>query len=56
MNADDLVTILESANINDRSHQGDRDSELAVIVRDNTQIDVKLNDVTEGPVSANVHL
>lgn len=51
----DRVAILDSANINDRSQQGCRDSELAVIARDDEQINVKLNGVTEDPVSANVH-
>lgn len=55
MNADDRVAILGSANINDRSQLGDRDSELAVIVRDDAQIDVKLNGASNDPVSENVH-
>ncbi len=33
MIVDDIVTIIGSANINDRSLQGDRDSELAIIVQ-----------------------
>jgi phospholipase D1/2 len=53
--ADDRVAILGSANINDRSQLGDRDSELAVIVRDDEQTDVKLDGVKNDPVSANVH-
>jgi phospholipase D1/2 len=53
--ADDNVAILGSANINDRSQLGDRDSELAVIVRDDAQVLVKLDGVTVSKVSANVH-
>ena len=53
--ADDRVAILGSANINDRSQLGDRDSELAVIVRDDEALKVKLDGVHEAPVSANVH-
>ncbi|MDA7086905.1 phospholipase D-like domain-containing protein [Pseudomonas sp. SA3-5] len=41
--ADDRVAILGSANINDRSLQGSRDSELAVIVRDSTPAQAKLD-------------
>ena len=53
--ADDRVAILGSANINDRSQLGDRDSELAVIVRDDAQIKVKLDGVHMDAVSAKVH-
>ncbi len=41
--ADDRVAILGSANINDRSLCGTRDSELAVIVRDSESTDAKLD-------------
>lgn len=41
--ADDRVAIIGSANINDRSQLGDRDSELAVIVTDANQVKVKLD-------------
>ncbi len=41
--ADDRVAILGSANINDRSQCGTRDSELAVIVRDSESIPIKLD-------------
>ncbi|WPN32697.1 phospholipase D-like domain-containing protein [Pseudomonas sp. P5_109] len=41
--ADDRVAILGSANINDRSLCGTRDSELAVIVRDSDSTDAKLD-------------
>ncbi len=50
--ADDRVVVLGSANINDRSMLGDRDSELAVVVRDDTPKPVKLNGVDSDPVSA----
>lgn len=53
--ADDRVAILGSANINDRSQLGDRDSELAVIVRDDAQVKVKLDGIYEDIVSAKVH-
>ena len=41
--ADDRVAILGSANINDRSLEGERDSELAVIVRDSKKLPVMLD-------------
>lgn len=50
--ADDRVAVLGSANINDRSLLGDRDSELAVVVRDDSPKHVKLNGVDSEPVSA----
>jgi len=53
--ADDRVAILGSANINDRSQLGNRDSELAVTVRDNEQVSVKLDGIHQDLVSANVH-
>ncbi|XYJ11672.1 phospholipase D-like domain-containing protein [Telluria sp. B2] len=53
--SDDRVAILGSANINDRSHLGSRDSELAVIIRDDERINVKLDGVNQYPVSVNVH-
>jgi phospholipase D1/2 len=53
--ADDRVAILGSANINDRSQLGDRDSELAVIVRGDTQVQVKLDGKNLDPVSSVVH-
>jgi phospholipase D1/2 len=53
--ADDRVAVLGSANINDRSQLGDRDSELAVIVRDDEALKVRLDGIHEGSVSANVH-
>jgi phospholipase D1/2 len=53
--ADDRVAILGSANINDRSQLGNRDSELAIIVRDDEQISVRLDGINVEPVSLNVH-
>lgn len=53
--ADDRVAVLGSANINDRSQLGDRDSELAIIVRDDSQVMVKLNGKDQDPVSSTVH-
>ncbi|WP_339432589.1 MULTISPECIES: phospholipase D-like domain-containing protein [unclassified Pseudomonas] len=41
--ADDRVAILGSANINDRSQCGNRDSELAVILRDSESVNVLLD-------------
>lgn len=53
--ADDRVAILGSANINDRSLLGPRDSELAVIVRDSTPVTVKLDGKNPQRVSKAVH-
>ncbi|WP_425491409.1 phospholipase D-like domain-containing protein [Chitinivorax tropicus] len=53
--ADDRVAILGSANINDRSMLGDRDSEIAVIVKDDEAIQVKLDGVHQVSVSNCVH-
>lgn len=53
--ADDRVAILGSANINDRSQWGDRDSELAVIVHDATPAQAPLDGTNAVPVSASVH-
>eukprot|EP01102_Stenamoeba_stenopodia_P021894 TRINITY_DN8940_c0_g1_i2.p1 TRINITY_DN8940_c0_g1~~TRINITY_DN8940_c0_g1_i2.p1 ORF type:complete len:587 (+),score=110.04 TRINITY_DN8940_c0_g1_i2:45-1805(+) len=41
---DDEVCIIGTANINDRSMLGDRDSEIAVLVRDTNLIDSTMND------------
>ena len=38
MVVDDRVAIIGSANINERSQRGDRDSELACIIRDNDMV------------------
>ena len=53
--ADDRVAILGSANINDRSQLGDRDSELAVVIRDDASASVKLNNSDIDLVSKSVH-
>jgi phosphatidylserine/phosphatidylglycerophosphate/cardiolipin synthase-like enzyme len=39
MIVDDRLAIIGSANINERSMRGDRDSELASVIRDNDMID-----------------
>lgn len=52
--ADDRVAILGSANINDRSQLGDRDSELAVIVIDEARHPAKLDGVHAVPVGKSV--
>lgn len=36
---DDRLAIIGSANINERSMRGDRDSELAAVIRDTDMID-----------------
>jgi phospholipase D1/2 len=53
--ADDLVAILGSANINDRSQLGDRDSELAVIIRDDVSVVKQIDGESTTSVSAKVH-
>jgi phospholipase D1/2 len=53
--ADDRVAVLGSANINDRSQLGDRDFELAVIVRDDAPVSVKLDGEHVDQVSSVVH-
>jgi phospholipase D1/2 len=53
--ADDRVAILGSANINDRSLLGTRDSELAVIVRDSTPVQAKLDGKRQHTVGKAVH-
>ncbi|BCQ63518.1 hypothetical protein PBOI14_52680 [Pseudomonas sp. Boi14] len=49
--ADDRVAIVGSANVNDRSLLGNRDSELAMIVRDSTPVKVALDGQHEQQVS-----
>jgi len=54
--ADDRVAILGSANINDRSMLGDRDSELAIIVRDGDEVKIPMDGKgKQHPVSKAVH-
>ena len=50
---DDRLAIIGSANINERSQRGDRDSELAAIIKDTDLID-RL--VMQGRCSVDVHL
>lgn len=53
--ADDRVAVLGSANINDRSMQGDRDSELAIIVNDDTKEQAYINGKDLVDVGAAIH-
>ncbi|HCF3645152.1 TPA: phospholipase D [Pseudomonas aeruginosa] len=53
--ADDRVAILGSANINDRSLQGERDSELAVMVRDSEPLTVRLDGKNDAIVGKAIH-
>ncbi|WP_218565785.1 MULTISPECIES: phospholipase D-like domain-containing protein [Pseudomonas] len=53
--ADDRVAILGSANINDRSLLGSRDSELAVVVRDSTPVTLALDGVTQSQVGKAIY-
>ncbi len=46
MIVDDRITIIGSANINDRSMRGDRDSEVAVVIEDKDMIDGRMNGET----------
>lgn len=39
---DDRVVIVGSANINDRSMRGTRDSEICVLVRDKEEVDITM--------------
>jgi len=43
MIVDDKSVLIGSANINDRSLQGTRDSELAIVVQDNKEVITKMN-------------
>ncbi|PVV02736.1 hypothetical protein BB560_002805 [Smittium megazygosporum] len=43
MIVDDRKTIIGSANINDRSMQGNRDSEIAVLIEDREMVDMKMD-------------
>ncbi|QXH44620.1 phospholipase [Pseudomonas xanthosomatis] len=55
MIADDRVAILGSANINDRSLNGQRDSELAAIIRDTQPVKAKLDGKYPHTVGKAVH-
>ena len=43
MIVDDEIVIIGSANINERSQNGDRDSEIAAIIKDTDLVDSKMN-------------
>jgi len=45
MIVDDRTVVVGSANINDRSMRGSRDSEINVVVRDKDEIDIEMNGV-----------
>lgn len=54
--ADDRVAVLGSANINDRSMLGNRDSEIAIIVRDGVEVKIDIDGKgKQHPVSKAVH-
>jgi len=53
--ADDRVAVLGSANINDRSMLGNRDSELAVVITDDTPVMASLDGKNSHPVASKVH-
>ncbi|MFS2106522.1 MAG: phospholipase D-like domain-containing protein [Ralstonia sp.] len=53
--ADDRTVVLGSANINDRSQIGDRDSELAAIMHDDTSVSVPLDGTNMQRVGASAH-
>lgn len=53
--ADDRTVVLGSANINDRSQMGDRDSELAVIMHDDSPISVPLDGKNIQNVGVSAH-
>lgn len=46
MIVDDRTAIVGSANINDRSMRGSRDSELCVVVRDKDEVDMLMDGKT----------
>lgn len=52
---DDRLAILGSANINDRSLLGDRDSELAMIIQDGDPVKVPMDGKNQHPVGKSVH-
>jgi phospholipase D1/2 len=47
---DDRLAIIGSANINERSQRGDRDSELAAVIRDTDMIDGYATSFKFGPI------
>jgi len=40
---DDRSVLIGSANINDRSLMGDRDSEIAIVIEDNQEVNTRVN-------------
>jgi phospholipase D1/2 len=44
---DDRLAIIGSANINERSQRGERDSELAAVIRDTDMIDGRVDNIME---------
>lgn len=48
--ADDRIVIIGSANINERSMRGDRDSELACVVRDTDLIESRMGGKPQVPL------
>jgi len=55
MIVDDCMALLGSANINDRSQLGDRDSEIAVMVTDGDEINIPIDGKASFPVAKSVH-
>lgn len=55
MIVDDRVAILGSCNVNDRSMEGNRDTELAAIVHGNAEKIISINGESQYPVSETVH-
>jgi phosphatidylserine/phosphatidylglycerophosphate/cardiolipin synthase-like enzyme len=53
--ADDRIAVLGSANINDRSLLGDRDSEIAVVIHDSQDIEVPLTGGAPVKVGKAIH-
>ncbi|EXX61011.1 phospholipase D [Rhizophagus irregularis DAOM 197198w] len=43
MIVDDRYVIIGSANLNDRSQLGNRDSEIAIVIKDNKKVDARMN-------------
>ena len=56
MIVDDTKVIIGSANINDRSLNGDRDSEIAVLIEGKKNLQIELKDGTHTRVNNQVHL
>lgn len=58
MIVDDDTMICGSANINDRSMNGDRDSEIALVIKDTDKVMIKMNgiDMWVGQFSHNLRI